>query len=124
MRPNATLIYSHEWFVTSLGQRVDGTMNDERRASQDQTAKRFSAGWLLRLLRKVAVALVGGLVVVLGLALIVLPGPAVVVIPFGVAILATEFEWAQRLLLQIRALATRVLDRVKRRPRTRSVPLA
>jgi len=29
--------------------------------------------------------------------MIVLPGPAVVVIPMGLAILATEFEWAHRL---------------------------
>jgi uncharacterized protein (TIGR02611 family) len=101
---------------------VDGTMNDGR-ASQDPIARRFSSGWLLRLARKIAVALVGGLVVLVGMVMIVLPGPAVVVIPFGVAILATEFEWAQRLLLQLRALGTRVLDRVRRRPRTRTLPL-
>jgi tellurite resistance protein TerC len=66
--------------------------------------------------------MVGGLVVVLGVVMIVLPGPAVIVIPFGFAILATEFEWAQRILLQLRALGTRVLDRIKRR-RPRSLPL-
>jgi hypothetical protein len=30
--------------------------------------------------------------------MIVLPGPAVVVIPVGLAILATEFIWARKLL--------------------------
>jgi uncharacterized protein (TIGR02611 family) len=69
---------------------------------------------VLRILRKVGVAVVGGVVVVLGLALIVLPGPAIVVLPFGVAILATEFTWAQRLLLRIRAVATRAIERIRR----------
>ncbi|RMG67971.1 MAG: hypothetical protein D6710_10755, partial [Nitrospirae bacterium] len=33
-----------------------------------------------------------------GIALIVLPGPATVVIPAALAILATEFVWARKLL--------------------------
>lgn len=33
-----------------------------------------------------------------GVAMLVLPGPAFIVIPMGLAILATEFEWAQRWL--------------------------
>ncbi|MBI4687401.1 MAG: PGPGW domain-containing protein [Nitrospirae bacterium] len=33
-----------------------------------------------------------------GIAMIVLPGPATVVIPIALAILATEFVWARRLL--------------------------
>lgn len=49
-------------------------------------------------IRRVFVALIGGTVVLIGLALLVLPGPAVVVIPAGLAILATEFLWARRLL--------------------------
>ena len=48
--------------------------------------------------KKVAVGIIGGTVLLLGIALIVLPGPAVVVIPAGLAILATEFAWAQRWL--------------------------
>lgn len=52
--------------------------------------------------RKVVVLLVGGSVVLLGIVLIVTPGPAFVVIPAGLAILATEFVWARRLLRQAR----------------------
>jgi Putative transmembrane protein (PGPGW) len=48
--------------------------------------------------RKLIVAVIGGTVVLLGLALIFLPGPAVVVVPLGLAILATEFAWARRLV--------------------------
>jgi uncharacterized protein (TIGR02611 family) len=48
--------------------------------------------------RKLIVAVIGTTVVLFGLALIVLPGPAVVVVPLGLAILATEFAWARRLV--------------------------
>ncbi|HEX7862457.1 MAG TPA: PGPGW domain-containing protein [Verrucomicrobiae bacterium] len=47
-------------------------------------------------LKKILVGIVGTIVVLIGLALIVLPGPAFLVIPAGLAILATEFEWAKR----------------------------
>jgi len=33
-----------------------------------------------------------------GLALIVLPGPAMLVVPLGLALLATEFAWARRII--------------------------
>jgi len=56
----------------------------------------------LRIARKVAVAVIGATVLVFGIALIVLPGPAVIVIPLGLAILATEFLWARRLLRRVR----------------------
>jgi uncharacterized protein (TIGR02611 family) len=62
---------------------------------------------MLKLLRRLAVAIIGGTVVVIGIAMIVLPGPAVVVIPAGLAILATEFPWARRLLQAARRKLTR-----------------
>jgi uncharacterized protein (TIGR02611 family) len=40
----------------------------------------------------------GFLVLLAGLAMLVLPGPAILVIPVGLAILALEFSWAERLL--------------------------
>jgi len=55
-----------------------------------------------RLARKVAVAVVGASVLAFGVVLIVLPGPAIVVIPLGLAILATEFLWARRLLKRVK----------------------
>ena len=48
--------------------------------------------------RRVVILVVGGTVVLIGVALIALPGPALVVIPAGLAILALEFAWARRLL--------------------------
>ncbi len=48
--------------------------------------------------KRIIVAVVGGTVLAIGIALIVLPGPAFLVIPAGLAILAIEFAWAKRWL--------------------------
>jgi hypothetical protein len=58
------------------------------------------------LVRRVIVAVIGGTVLLIGIALVVLPGPAFLVIPLGLAILATEFVWARRWLKKARALVT------------------
>jgi tellurite resistance protein TerC len=52
--------------------------------------------------RRIAVALVGGTVLAIGVALLVLPGPALVVIPIGLAILGLEFAWARVWLRKVR----------------------
>jgi uncharacterized protein (TIGR02611 family) len=67
----------------------------------------------LRFARKVAVAVIGTTVLAFGIALIVLPGPAFVVIPLGLAILATEFVWARRLLRRMRQGATSAYERAR-----------
>jgi len=67
----------------------------------------------LRFARKVAVAVIGASVLTFGIALIVLPGPAFIVIPLGLAILATEFLWARRLLRRVRQGATSAYQRVR-----------
>ena len=59
---------------------------------------------LLASLRKLIVAIIGGTVLLLGVALIVLPGPAFIVIPIGLAILATEFAWARRTVARAKAM--------------------
>jgi hypothetical protein len=55
-------------------------------------------------LRKLIVAVIGGAVLVIGIALIVLPGPALIVIPIGLAVLATEFAWARRAVTRAKAM--------------------
>jgi tellurite resistance protein TerC len=57
--------------------------------------------------KKIVVAVVGGTVLVFGLALLVLPGPAILVIPVGLAILATEFVWARRWLRRARGMVNK-----------------
>ena len=70
----------------------------------------------VRQARRLIIAVVGGTVLLIGLALIVLPGPAVVVIPLGLAILATEFVWARRLLARVKRGARRVASALGGRP--------
>jgi uncharacterized protein (TIGR02611 family) len=52
--------------------------------------------------KKVGIAIVGGLVLLAGIAMLVLPGPAFLVIPAGLAILATEFAWAERAMERVK----------------------
>src|SRR4051794_22274407 len=65
-----------------------------------------------RWIRRCIVAIVGTTILLIGIALIVLPGPAVLVIPLGLAVLASEFFWAQRVLLWMQRLIGRA--RLKR----------
>jgi hypothetical protein len=58
----------------------------------------------MKQLKRIGVAVIGGTVLALGLALIVLPGPAFIVIPLGLAILAIEFAWAKRWLRSVLAI--------------------
>lgn len=62
----------------------------------------------LRVAKRIVVAVIGGTVTLVGIALIVLPGPAFVIIPIGLSILATEFVWAKRFLEKARQMATRL----------------
>jgi len=48
--------------------------------------------------KRLVVTVIGFTILTIGVAMIVLPGPAVVVIPIGLALLATEFIWARKLL--------------------------
>lgn len=75
-----------------------------------------------RLARRVAVAVIGGTTLVIGIVMIVTPGPAFLVIPLGLAILAVEFAWARVWLNRIRAKIgeenfDRILHRTRRRGR-------
>ncbi|MDP9023222.1 MAG: PGPGW domain-containing protein [Actinomycetota bacterium] len=46
-------------------------------------------------------SIVGSVVLVAGIAMIVLPGPAILAIPAGLAILATQFRWARKVLDEV-----------------------
>ena len=56
----------------------------------------------LRLLFRIGVAVIGTAVLVLGIVLIPYPGPGWLVVFAGLAILATEFSWAGRVLTYAR----------------------
>jgi tellurite resistance protein TerC len=66
-----------------------------------------------RIARRIAVAFVGGSVLLVGIAMIVLPGPAFIVIPIGLGILGLEFAWARAWLKKIKDAGNKVLNTVQ-----------
>lgn len=71
---------------------------------------RARLGWdlLPRTLRRVVVGVIGGTIVLIGIALILLPGPAIIVIPLGLLVLGSEFAWARRLLRRGKEMIAKV----------------
>ena len=74
---------------------------------------RTRLGWdlLPKTLRRVVVGVIGGTIVLIGIALLVLPGPALIVIPLGLLILGSEFAWARRLLRRGKEMIGKVRGR-------------
>jgi uncharacterized protein (TIGR02611 family) len=72
---------------------------------------------------RAAVVLAGFVVVLVGLALIPLPGPGLLVIAAGLALLALEFVWAERLLERTIDEMGKATDKVKRAGRAQQLIL-
>jgi uncharacterized protein (TIGR02611 family) len=65
--------------------------------------------------RRPLVLIIGGGMVVAGVFMLVLPGPGIAAIILGLAVLATEFAWAERLLLKARERAARAVRKIRSR---------
>lgn len=63
--------------------------------------------------KRVAVSVVGGALVVAGLAMLVLPGPGLVVVVVGFAVLGTEYAWAAAALERTKRAAQQVGRRAR-----------
>ena len=76
-------------------------------------------GWSRRNGKRIAIAVVGGILVLAGVAMIALPGPGMLTIAAGLAVLATEYLWARRALGRvrdkIRGARGKLTDRVHKR---------
>jgi len=73
------------------------------------------AGFIARNSKRVAITIAGFAVVLAGVAMLVLPGPGIVVIIAGLAILGTEYVWAQRLLRIAKEKANQAKDAILRK---------
>jgi len=62
--------------------------------------------------KKFAVAVLGGALALLGVAALVLPGPGFVLIAAGLAVLSTQFAWANRPPRYARGKAEQGIDQV------------
>jgi uncharacterized protein (TIGR02611 family) len=61
--------------------------------------------WILRNTKTIGITIAGGVLVLAGIAMLVLPGPGLLVIVAGLAVLATQYTWAQVALEKTRERA-------------------
>ena len=66
---------------------------------------------LARLLRRIAVTVVGTVILVVGVVLLVAPGPGLLVIVLALMVFAVEYQWARRHLTAVRARARSAADK-------------
>lgn len=71
---------------------------------------------LKRRSKKILIGIAGGLVVLLGLVLVPYPGPGWLIVFAGLAILATEFEFASKVLKYARGKYDQWSDWLKKQP--------
>ncbi|MHB1820761.1 MAG: PGPGW domain-containing protein [Streptosporangiaceae bacterium] len=60
---------------------------------------------LLRVFRRIAITIVGAVILALGVVLLVAPGPGLLVIALALVVFAVEYEWARRRLATVQARA-------------------
>jgi uncharacterized protein (TIGR02611 family) len=78
---------------------LGGAWWTNQRATLDAVADlRQVVQFITRNSKRTAVMVVGMLLLVAGVALLVLPGPGLLLIAAGLAVLGTEFVWAERAL--------------------------
>jgi len=68
-----------------------------------------------KIAKRIAIGIVGGTVLVLGIIMMVTPGPGIAGILVGLGILGVEFAWARIWLKKIKARAQDVARNVKER---------
>lgn len=64
----------------------------------------------MALVKKFAMTILGVALLAVGAAMMVLPGPGILLIVAGLAVLATEYVWARRLLVGAKEQATKVQE--------------
>jgi uncharacterized protein (TIGR02611 family) len=103
--------------ASEVVEEFSGDARVQRRWHEHPAWAPFKVVW--RFLRtsgkRVAVTIVGFAVLVAGVAMLVLPGPGLLVIIAGLAILATEYVWAQRLLAKAKEKAEQAKNAVLRK---------
>ncbi len=72
--------------------------------------------------KRIAISVVGGFVLIAGIALLVLPGPGWLLIFIGLGILATEYVWAERMLKTAKHKAGQAKDIVLRKKPKSDIP--
>lgn len=71
--------------------------------------------WVARSSKTIAVTVVGGTLVIGGLAMLVLPGPGILVVLAGFAVLGTQYAWARRALDETKRRAREAKTKLRRK---------
>lgn len=74
--------------------------------------------FMLRNGKRIAVTVIGVVLLLAGLVMMVLPGPGILLVVAGLAVLATEYVWAQSALNFAKGKARQAKDTVSRRRRS------
>lgn len=69
----------------------------------------------VRLARKIAVAVVGFGLLIIGLAMLALPGPGIAVLIAALLVLASEFQWAERYAERLKRHVERLMQAARRK---------
>jgi hypothetical protein len=69
-----------------------------------------------RLAWRLFIGFIGGGVAVLGAVLLIAPGPGLLVLLAGLGILATEFAWAGRIMMETKKMAAKAAQRTGMKP--------
>jgi uncharacterized protein (TIGR02611 family) len=77
--------------------------------------------WAGRSTKRIIVSIVGFTLIALGLVLLVIPGPGLLVLAAGLAVLATEYAWARKLLDSAKRRAAALRARARRNSGTQSI---
>jgi len=96
--------------ATNVSHRDESRHHRRQRGKVHRT---LHANAALSLTTKIVVGIVGTAVALVGVVMLVTPGPAFVLIPLGLAILATEFEWAHRWLEKAKDKARAAKERAE-----------
>lgn len=67
-------------------------------------------------MKQIVLGVLGGVLLLAGIALLVLPGPGFVLVAAGLAVLATQFEWAKKPLDYAKGKAKEGIGEVARKP--------
>ena len=69
-----------------------------------------------RIFWRVFIGLIGGTITVLGSITLIGPGPGILIVLAGLGILATEFAWAGRVMMETKRIASRAAERTGMKP--------
>ena len=64
---------------------------------------------------RMGVLIVGMFLLIVGIIMIFTPGPAIVFIPAGLALLATEFQWARRILQRVQPMIEAGVEKARQK---------